>query len=305
MRKYVAFPELPESERAIGARVREARKRAKLSQAKIAALIGLTRDQVNNVELGRAALRFRPGWDLCVELDLNPAWLLTGEGERHGLVVVGGLDLAANDDLFTEVMGSLCKKDFQWPVYVKYREENLKGVWSMGVLSVVKAGSFRRPPAKLGQDQRSGEPILSDSWNQISPKHRGDFLRFMHRAARSFIRAQDHNRMELLTKQLRFGKVGSMNLWKTSLWPNLREKIRRLVRRRGMKSALARDIGVSRQAINALLSRKGTHGPSAEYALRLLKWVEIADSKQKQSVGGLTPAPKAQKAKSARMRKQN
>ena len=78
-------------------------------------------------------------------------------------------------------------------------------------------------------------------------------------------------------------KLGSMKkLRKQSLWPSLRERIQRLVLQRGMKSALARDIGVSRQAINVLLSRKSPYGPSAEYALRLSKWVEIAEAQQKQ-----------------------
>ena len=96
---------------------------------------------------------------------------------------------------------------------------------------------------------------------------------------------ESENINELLTNQLRFGTIGAMRLRKTSLWPALREQILKLVRQRGMKSVLARDIGVSRQEINALLSRKGTRGPSAEYALRLSKWVEIAEAQQKQSAG--------------------
>ena len=80
-----------------------------------------------------------------------------------------------------------------------------------------------------------------------------------------------------------------MRLRKASLWPALREQVLKLVRQRGMKSVLARDIGVSRQEINALLSRKGTRGPSAEYALRLSKWVEIAEAQQESA--GVSEAP--------------
>jgi transcriptional regulator with XRE-family HTH domain len=75
----VAFSSLPKIEPDIGARVRLVRKRLGLSQSALAPLIGASRDQLASVELGRVALTFEHGWNLCAEFDLNPLWLLSGE----------------------------------------------------------------------------------------------------------------------------------------------------------------------------------------------------------------------------------
>ncbi len=276
MRKYVAFAELPEWQRAIGKRVRTARIRFKLSQAKLANLIGLTRDQLNNVELGRVALRFQPGWNLCLQLDLNPAWLLSGDGERHGFVDLSGMNEVPDDVLFSDLMENLSAEDVQWPGYSKYREDSLRSSLAG------EARSGDELAAKLG--------TLTNWLKHVSPKLHSEFWTAMAKAARDFVGRQNKYVSDQLTKQIEFGKVGSMNLQKVSFWHALRERIRKLVQKRGMKSALARDIGVSRQAINSLLKKKRPYVPSAEYALRLSKWVEVAEAKQ--SAGVSAPAQK-------------
>ena len=287
MRKYVAFAELPKWERQIGERVRAERIHYKLSQGKLAASIGLTRDQLNNVELGRVALRFRAGWNLCLDLDLNPAWLLSGEGDRYGFVDLGGIEEQARDyELFSGVMEDLISEDPSsaggWPGYEKYREDQLRSQLGR------EAGSEKELAAKFA--------TLADWLKYVSPELHSDFWRTIYNSARDFSRMQSSKRKQYLTHQSAFGKVGSMKLPKVSFWPELRERIRSLVRRRGMKSALARDIGVSRQAINALLSKKRPYGPSAEISLRLLKWVEIAEAQHKKSAG-VSEAPARKRSK--------
>jgi transcriptional regulator with XRE-family HTH domain len=297
VRKYVAFAKLPEWERAIGARVRAERVRYRLSQAKLAASIGLTRDQLNNVELGRVALRFRAGWSLCLDLDLNPAWLLLGEGDRYGFVGLSGMEDTPSDELFSNVMEDLMSEDHDsfggWPGYVKYRQDQLRSQLGR------EAGSEKELAAKFA--------TLADWLKHVSPELHSDFWRTIYKSARDFSQMQSSKRKQYLTKQAAFGKVGAMKLQKVSFWPELRERIRTLVRRRGMKAALARDIGVSRQTINALLSKQRPYGPSAEISLRLFKWVDIAESQQKQSAGSAvtrpTPKTRQRKARSNAKRK--
>lgn len=67
----------------------------------------------------------------------------------------------------------------------------------------------------------------------------------------------------------------------------LRARLLRATSERGAKAALAKEFGVSRQAVNAWLS--GASAPEAETTLRLLEWV-TADEAKKQGVGsGSTP----------------
>ena len=72
----------------------------------------------------------------------------------------------------------------------------------------------------------------------------------------------------------------AVNLSNASLWPKLRGRLREAVKERGMKAALARDIGITRQAVNAMLNKSYT--PSAEFALRLDDWCRSESSTTKQ-----------------------
>ncbi|MBI3418120.1 MAG: hypothetical protein HY043_22760 [Verrucomicrobia bacterium] len=80
----------------------------------------------------------------------------------------------------------------------------------------------------------------------------------------------------------------------TSLIDTLRERLRRVTTARGAKAALAKEFGVSRQAVSGWLS--GVNKPEGETALHLLAWVTAEEAKQqKSSVSATTPAePKTQ-----------
>jgi len=87
-----------------------------------------------------------------------------------------------------------------------------------------------------------------------------------------------------------------------SLWGGLQAKLLYFTEKRGARAALARNLGVARQAVSSWLS--GAVSPNAETTLRLLEWVEEAEaSQQKQSAGASTPARKTRKSKSKRYEK--
>ena len=70
-------------ETSTGARVRQARMRSALSQAQLAQLTGVAEATINRIELGRNTQpRFVTVHKLAEALQVNPGWLLTGEGER-------------------------------------------------------------------------------------------------------------------------------------------------------------------------------------------------------------------------------
>lgn len=62
-------------------RVKELRKNLKLSQADFGKRIGLTRDNIANIEGGRAEIKDVFIKSVCRDFNVNEAWLRTGEGE--------------------------------------------------------------------------------------------------------------------------------------------------------------------------------------------------------------------------------
>lgn len=69
-----------EREQAIADRVREGREERHLSQVSLAHAIGLTRDQLANIESGRTILRTDVAARYCEFLGVSQRWLATGEG---------------------------------------------------------------------------------------------------------------------------------------------------------------------------------------------------------------------------------
>src|SRR6266542_251946 len=252
----------------------------------------LSRDKLNRIERGEMAVPFFAGLLFCKLTDLNPLFLAFGNSEkRFGFFAFRGADL--HRDLnehpgatFLEILNKH-RRDFHIFALGHARDRELNE--SPESLRLFRALYVLEPPA----DEKTKCAMYSVLQDVLDPsvdrqdqeeliRHlQGEGVQHPIKGTRnpSLIR---HISKQLLTIQPVSETVESM---RRKEWPQLRERIQKLVRRRGMKSALAREIGVSRQAINALLSRKGTRGPSAEYALRLSKWVEIAEAQQKQSAG--------------------
>jgi transcriptional regulator with XRE-family HTH domain len=242
----------------IGKRIRGIRKGHRISQRLAAAQMGLSRQQLDRIERGEVAVRFLPALRFCEFTDTNPLWLAFGEPEVPFRFFWLEYDVT-------------CERGYR-PLL------NITGI--------------------------AASQIPSDAiFLEVMQRHKKDYQAAAVYQATSDeiplsvgLRVFWDNVRQQLTHERGFGKVGSMKLQKVSFWSALRERIRKLVRQRGMKSALARDIGVSRQAINSLLSKKRPYVPSAEYALRLSKWVEIAEAQQKQSArGSEAPARKTRR----------
>jgi DNA-binding transcriptional regulator YdaS (Cro superfamily) len=84
---------------------------------------------------------------------------------------------------------------------------------------------------------------------------------------------------------------------KGKLWEDLRQKLERVLQKRGAKIALARKIGVSPSSVSEWLA--GVSTPTAEAALFLQEWVPAEEARQKASRELVSPSPrqKAQKRK--------
>jgi DNA-binding XRE family transcriptional regulator len=250
--RYVSFPEIPETERWIGQRLRDARREFRISQARLAPLIDLTRDQLNNVELGRVALRLHNGWEACRELDLNPGWLQSGWGEQFGFADISFGYQISRETLFSELPFS--------------DDDNPDGYQSV------------RHAVLLGKTARktlSADEILGRWLNKVPMGKMPEFSAAIDEAARSFFQLHRRHVKARLTTPLLASTSPDMT------WPELRLKLKSLTDKRGGKSALARKARVSRQVLNAWLSDRAK--PNAIATLFLLSWVKAEEAKQRES----------------------
>ena len=81
-------------------------------------------------------------------------------------------------------------------------------------------------------------------------------------------------------------------------WNNLRTRLKAATRTPGARVKLARVFGVSTAAVSQWLS--GASAPKADTTLRLLKWVTVAEAKQKKSAGSVPEARPALKTRARR-----
>lgn len=269
-------------ERQVGRRIRLVRNKQGVLQRFAARQMWLSRDQLNRIERGEVAAPFFAGLLFCLLTDLNPLWLAFGDSEeRFGFFAFRGANL--HRDLnqnagatFLEIL-KRHRADFLRFARMHARDQGL--YQSPQSISLFRLLYLSRPP----QDEHVKNVGTYNVLQGIDPS---SIEQVPVTGRRNAALIKDVSK-RLLTIQQAPETVDPMR----REWPQLRERIQKLVRKRGMRSALARDIGVSRQAINAVLSRKGTHGPSAEYALRLSKWVEIAEAKQQKSAGSAITRP--------------
>lgn len=73
-----------ERERAICARVRQLRRQIKWPQRAFAEAVGISRDQLANIEYSRVPLRYGIGANICQAFDVSVEWLITQSGEMFG-----------------------------------------------------------------------------------------------------------------------------------------------------------------------------------------------------------------------------
>ena len=250
------------------------RKEHGASQALTARRMRLSRDQLKRIERGEVAVRLVPALRFCEFTNRNPLWLALGEGEnRFG---------------------------FFWP------KETAERTWVL---------------LSIGDDWASDKAVVEGNAQDLTllnviHAHRERFSR----ATRFFATSDTDPRLSTggfrprrigavfgrnvkyaLTSQPAFIVAGSMKPKEFSLWPSLREKILNVVQQRGMKSALARDMGVSRQAVNALLNKKRSDVPSAQYAW-LSHWVEMAEAHQKPSSDNISRTRRKRQSRARKMR---
>ncbi len=269
MGKYVAFAELPEKELAIGKRIKVARRHFGISQEFLASLMSVTRDQLNNVEIGRVALRFLLGWRLCQWLDVNPLWVASGEGDMKRFIWMH-YDRTLDRELFSDVMSKIRISYSEWREIQSALEPRTYFEECLHLMTGNWQKTFGR--ARMSEQQK--------------------FLFYVAGASDEYVK-----RMRIDRKGIKhyLGNVIAIPL----SWVELRRRLRAATAPPGAKAALARQFEVSTAAVSQWLS--GANAPAADTTLRLLEWVVAEEAKQQKASAGSAstqPAPKTQKSKS-------
>jgi transcriptional regulator with XRE-family HTH domain len=261
------YKPLPPRELAICRRVREARLREGISQRLLAEEIGRTRDQLANVEGGRVPLRFGLAWDLCRHLDLNPLWLLDRDSNR-GVWVKYDFPTGSEDALFSDVLLG-CIQDYR----------------------IARENFLESRPQYFANEQIPSGGLPAAPLDEALSDYEERFERHMERAAKEFRR--NTSVQKDLTRSARGARFGAMRKSASSLWSQLRGRLASATSGPGEKARLAREIGVSRQAVSEWITRR-KNAPSSETTLRLLAWVTEAEAQQKNRTRR-AETPRAQK----------
>jgi transcriptional regulator with XRE-family HTH domain len=252
VRKYQP---LPPSELAICDRVKRERLHERATQASFARMMGLTRDQLASIEVGRVPLRFSAGWKLCRIMNMNPLWLATGEGESSGFAPFnfGRVSPRAR---FSEVVLPRAAE------YDNARDERWVDEFIHG-LSV----------------EEEAITALRDQWKVKVPANElSRFARYLRRCAHRFFDVNPP-----LTRRAIAPILSPVRARKSSYWKQLRRRLISVTTPPGAKAKLARHLGLSRQAVSEWI-RRDDRAPSAEYTLRLLEWVTAEEARQTESV---------------------
>ena len=275
-------------EKAVCQRLSSARRFAGLSQEELSEAIGITRDQLANIETGRTELGFAIGWNACKRLGVRQLYLANGSQPISPFTDAVALsDLPSPNTSFREACITGPIADLL----------NMLDCASQRLVSGGSLNAYERSVASLVRTFLLRLP--EDSYPQL--------LDSMYAALRSFeeslavektgaagTKKQSKLSVDTLAAPAILADVTS----ETGYWEALVNRVRALTSALGQKAQLARELDTTRQAVNNWLSGKGA--PSAEITLRLLLWVEQREQKPNAPGGAInTTKGKTQVRKSS------
>jgi transcriptional regulator with XRE-family HTH domain len=252
---------MTDRERAICARVRQFREDIKWPQPAFANAVNISRNQLANVEYGRAPLRLNLAVNLCEAFGANGEWLATGKGLMHGgnpMLTMVKFGPEWYSQLFSETFDrnpDVFTKQIPPTTYLSSEPTpnfDPQTFLIKNILLWFQINKFKNPL----EAENFARDICGHAESRLTE------LRSMGTAARN-IRSE---------KGLRSSSLKSNNSSVKSEIEKLIEKIKRKALKPGAKADLAKTLGVAPARVSEWLA--GKKEPGGEYTLRLLKWVE-------------------------------
>lgn len=304
-------------EKEIGARLRGWREERDLSQAGTAHSLGLTRDQIASIELGRVPMRWEIANRFCLKYGVNQRWLATGAEPESPYVnvpseIFEGTETFSFSSIYDTMFAPYCDAFFKlnlWDVRNKIvRVSYARPLGQSGPGSPEQEGEI------LGKAIKEAISIVCDS---VPASRYGFFYDRVRQACIHFIdeagpaiqewrKESGHTVREKVIKAVleETSMKNSLPIYSDSStvetamskpitsWPELRERLIALTSERGAKAALAREFNVSPQAVGEWV--RGKSMPSADATIRLLPWVA---AKECEAAGKVKATAKRKPAK--------
>jgi transcriptional regulator with XRE-family HTH domain len=243
------------------------RKRGKLTLAGAAKQIGCDRSYLSKIESGVAR---QPSTDfmrkVATVFRVNQEWLTTGLGEPQVQLSTEGQEQLERDAQFLAALSIILQE--------------------MTLLQLSRSAKDVSDSSSIGSARKA-------FWLRTL----ADWIGVKSRSKEEVQRAVD---FELARSgDVHYKWIKLMPTSRTNHWEQLRRRIGVATDQRGSRAKLARDLGVTPQALNEWL--QGRNAPPAENTLRLLRWVEEAEAKTKDAGSAETrPARKTRKSKSTK-----
>jgi len=299
------FKPLNPAFREIAARLAMRRRLSGLSQAELAGKVGISKPQLASVESFRVALKFWVGWRCCEVLDIAPLWLASGRGDDRPFARIyqpgpqEAMNFIPPDCIFTEAaVGCVYAVNAPAGLYYSPSDEPRSVRVDFGRLFELLRAATEKPddaarlaafldvPVSRVADLVSGRDLPRDATG----------LRMRSWMIQEHLTQQSQSATAPEKQPLTQHSANAITAPVQSAMHNLRDRLNRATRRHGMKSALARFLGVPQPCVSDWLS--GKREPGGETTLRLLRWVEQQE-RQQQSAGDdeHTASAKTQKRK--------
>lgn len=274
--------------------MKQVRKRLRYGQREFASALGLTRDQVANIEAGRTPLTYRVAWSMREIFGVNLtllAGLPADPAEDHARwMPPDAPEFAGRSSLFSEVAreaflnppdnlrriaGRFPKGTFERNHFIAQVDQEAFNLLAKVPTTHVSSAGFA---AILAVRE------IGSKFPQMPPAEVAEIAMDLD-AFSSSGRAQYVSQNNKLTSEALSLTVTPMQ----PVLPKLIERLKRATEAYGRKAELAAWLGVHRQCVTDWLS--GKQEPGGETTLRLLHWVEAEERKQQESAGSASPPP--------------
>jgi transcriptional regulator with XRE-family HTH domain len=291
---------LPAREIQIGRRLSELRKKFSCPRSYMARGTGLDRAAIVRIELGRSPLKYKSARAILRFLNAHPVWVATGHGDAQpGVPMPLASELGIDENMaFSEVFDTQLSKLFlsvSDPTKLEKADSGLDASLRHSMIVVLTERLkqwFREVPSPHHVELMQllvqlGDGFIaqhsSDDWKTI----------YVRRGQMDVLDAKSkpvHSSGEVLQKNLLTNVTVTDNITPVkSTMANLLGRLNKATSQRGMKSKLAKVMGVPLVNISQWLS--GTREPGGETTLRLLHWVEQQE-RQQNTLGSATNTAK-------------
>lgn len=280
-----------EAEKAVCRRVAEVRRSLGLSQSEFAKELGIGRDGLSSIEIGRAPLRFELGDKICSAMAVTPWWLAEGKEPREW---PARIVIRANGPIPARMLFSAAYKQFLKPGFDLDGPPPItpeqKAEWQLDQI----AGKESELIISLHRELLL--PLIEFALNAYEdaglPDHLRDVLRkglaavvkdFIERHISEISAARAVVPAGATAKNPHFDVDDSVNSAKVagmaSPFERLLVRLNEAAGAAGKKTELATFLNAPLESVSRWLSDK--REPGGDVTLRMLQWVEAQEAKNK------------------------